>query len=109
MSWGVNVALGRYIPLDSMIRETFQKIRSDLLLLFWEVLQVLCCVSRSEHTRLQQKTDFFSVKSCYYLEDKIPVDVYTWLIGPWCSFKSPKDRVVGPLPFMAFLWLINEG
>ena len=21
--------------------------------------------------------------------------------------KSPKDRVVGPLPFMAFLWLLN--
>ena len=23
--------------------------------------------------------------------------------------KSPKDRVVGPLQFMAFLWLLNGG
>ena len=25
------------------------------------------------------------------------------------EFSSRKDRVVGPLPFMAFLWLINGG
>ena len=29
--------------------------------------------------------------------------------GDRFRYKSPKDRVVGPLPSMAFLWFINGG
>ena len=32
----------------------------------------------------------------------------TWMF-PWRSCSSPKDRVVGPLPYMAVSWLVNGG
>ena len=38
----------------------------------------------------------------------IPGRTDMWLIT-MVSNKSPKDRVVGALPYMAVLWLINGG
>ena len=45
--------------------------------------------------------------SLRYLEDHPRKDVSS--LYPWLVNKSPKDRVVGPLPYMAFLWFVNGG